>query len=186
MLIRPHTRTTKGNKMCWNMWQPKITAFNNDSVMQLLPCFQRLFAVLEECLLGGACAFVSIGGQKSPQSSSAPEGKSSWLCRGAGWGYCRETLNLCPPALHKQLLEKSIEDKPGLWGWLSSKAPTSIQDPPAVSILGPLEVSAKREDFLNWPHRRSGLRRSLVRCIVFFIFCLRWVINHSLSICQND
>lgn len=122
-LIRPHTRTTKGNKMYWNMWQPKITAFNNDSVMQLLPCFQRLFAVLEECLLGGACAFVSIGGQKSPQSSSAPEGKSSCLCRGAGWGYCRETLNLCPPALHKQFLEKSIEDKPGLWGVAVFKGP---------------------------------------------------------------
>lgn len=186
MLIRPHTHTTKGNKMCWNMWQPKIAAFNNDSVMQLLPCFQWYLLFWKSVSLAVLALLCPLVGQKSPQSSSAAEGKSSWLCRGAGWGYCRETLNLCPPALHKQLLEKSIEDKPGLWGWLSSKAPTSIQDPPAVSILGPLEVPAKGEDFLNWPHRWSGLGRSLARCIVFFIFCLRWVINYSLSICQND
>lgn len=169
MLIRPHPHTTKGNKICWIMWQLKIAAFNNNSVMQLLPCFQWLFAVLEECLLGCACAFVSIDGQRSPQRSSAPEGKSSWLCQGACGGYCGETLNLCPPAHHKQLLGKSIENRPGLQGWLSSKAPTSIQDPSVVSILGPLEVPAKGEDFLNWPHWWSDLGRSLARRVVFFL-----------------
>lgn len=114
-----------------------MMAFNHDLLTQLLPCFQWLFSVLETCLLGCAYTFVPVYHERSPQNSSAagrllvhwkvcafPRGKSFWLWWRVDGGYHGETLKLCPPAHNKLLLERGIENRTGVWGWLSSKAPT--------------------------------------------------------------